>query len=173
MRHWNTIGRSAGTSSARDASRSSSMCVAPGIRPASHSYGSRTSIRRMSPLSSASFTCVGVSSCAGSAKAIDVFSRSVAVALHTLDRGDGNPVVLLHGFPELAQSWRHQIDALAGAGYRAIAPDMRGFGRSDAPQEIEAYDVAELCGDVSRLLDERGIGRAAVIGHDWGATVAW
>jgi pimeloyl-ACP methyl ester carboxylesterase len=102
-----------------------------------------------------------------------VFWPHVDVALHVVEKGEGKPVVLLHGFPELAYSWRHQIDALAQAGYRAIAPDMRGFGRSDAPHEIEAYDIVELCGDVMRLLDERDIERAAVVGHDWGATVAW
>src|SRR4051794_27342428 len=172
-RQWNTIGRSDGTSSAREASRSSSMWVEPGMRPASHSYGSRTSISRTSPLSSASFTCEGVSSWAGSAKAMDVFSRPVAVDLHVAERGDGNPVLLLHGFPELGYSWRHQVDALAAAGYRAIAPDMRGFGRSPAPEAVDAYDVVELCSDVLRLLDDRGLQRAAVVGHDWGATVAW
>jgi pimeloyl-ACP methyl ester carboxylesterase len=93
--------------------------------------------------------------------------------LHVVEKGDGNPVVLLHGFPELAYSWRHQIDALADAGYRVLAPDMRGFGRSDAPDEIEAYDVVELCGDVARMLDDAGIERAAIVGHDWGANVSW
>jgi pimeloyl-ACP methyl ester carboxylesterase len=97
----------------------------------------------------------------------------VVVDLHVVEKGDGNPVVLLHGFPELAFSWRRQIDALADAGYRAIAPDMRGYGQSDAPEEIEAYDVVELCGDVAHLLDERGLERAAIVGHDWGANVAW
>ena len=90
-----------------------------------------------------------------------------------VEKGDGKPVALLHGFPELAYSWRHQIDALADAGYRVIAPDMRGYGRSAAPDEVEAYDVVELCGDVVRLLDERGLDRAAIVGHDWGANVAW
>jgi pimeloyl-ACP methyl ester carboxylesterase len=104
---------------------------------------------------------------------MDVFSRSVAVELHVVEQGHGNPVVLLHGFPELAYSWRHQIDALAVAGYHAIAPDMRGYGRSPAPGQVEAYDVVELCSDVAHLLDERGLERAAIVGHDWGATVAW
>src|SRR5204863_6385849 len=120
-----------------------------------------------------SLTCVGVNSWAGSAKAINVFWPQVDVDLHVVEKGDGNPVVLLHGFPELAYSWRNQIDALADAGYRVLAPDMRGFGRSDAPQPIEAYDVIELCGDVARLLDNAGAERAAVVGHDWGANVAW
>src|SRR5436190_8882408 len=95
------------------------------------------------------------------------------VELHVVEKGDGNPVVLLHGFPELGYSWRKQIDALAQAGYRVIVPDMRGYGRSSAPAEVEAYDVVELCGDVAKLLDERGIDKAAIVGHDWGANVAW
>src|SRR3954454_5356350 len=114
------------------------------MRPASHSYGSRTSIRTMSPLSSASFTCVGVSSCAGSAKAIDVFSRPVAVGLHSVEQGEGNPVVLLHGFPELAYSWRRQIAPLAEAGYRAIAPAMRGFGRCATAEDGEGEEHVAL-----------------------------
>jgi pimeloyl-ACP methyl ester carboxylesterase len=97
----------------------------------------------------------------------------VGLDLHFVDKGDGKPVLLLHGFPELAYSWRHQIDALAGSGYRAVAPDMRGYGRSPAPDEVDAYDVVGLCGDVDRLLDTIGAERAAIVGHDWGATVAW
>src|SRR3954451_3346684 len=127
----------------------------------------------MSPFSSASFTWMGVSSCAGSLNRIAVLSRPVAVELYTVEKGDGNPVLLLHGFPELAYSWRHQVDALADAGYRVRAPDMRGFGRSEAPPQVEAYDVVELCGDVTRLLDDIGAERAAIVGHDWGANVAW
>lgn len=95
------------------------------------------------------------------------------VELHVAESGAGRPVVLLHGFPELAYSWRHQLRALSEAGYRAIAPDMRGFGRSSAPAEVEAYDVIELCGDVAGLLDDIGAQRAAIVGHDWGANVAW
>jgi pimeloyl-ACP methyl ester carboxylesterase len=97
----------------------------------------------------------------------------VDVDLHVVEKGQGKPVLLLHGFPELAYSWRHQISALADAGYRVLAPDMRGFGRSAAPDEIEAYDVVELCGDVGRLLDRIGAEQAAIVGHDWGANVAW
>ena len=97
----------------------------------------------------------------------------MAVELHVVERGHGNAVVLLHGFPELAFSWRKQIGPLADAGHRVLAPDMRGYGRSPAPDAVEAYDIAELCGDVVHLMDERGIDRAAIVGHDWGATVAW
>jgi pimeloyl-ACP methyl ester carboxylesterase len=97
----------------------------------------------------------------------------VPVELQLVEEGHGNPVVLLHGFPELAYSWRKQIPALAAAGHRVLAPDMRGYGRSPAPGDVDAYDIVELCGDVAHLLDQRGIERAGIVGHDWGATVAW
>jgi pimeloyl-ACP methyl ester carboxylesterase len=95
------------------------------------------------------------------------------VTLHVAESGAGNPVVLIHGFPELWYSWRHQVRALDEAGYRVLAPDMRGYGDSSAPAEVEAYDIVELCGDVAGLLDDVGAERAAVVGHDWGANVAW
>lgn len=86
---------------------------------------------------------------------------------------DGRPVVLLHGFPELAYSWRHQVRALAAEGFFAIAPDLRGFGGTDAPPEVEAYDILSLTGDVVALLDALDIPQASVVGHDWGADLAW
>jgi pimeloyl-ACP methyl ester carboxylesterase len=86
---------------------------------------------------------------------------------------DGPVVVLLHGFPELGYSWRHQISPLAGAGYRLLVPDLRGFGESDAPPEIEDYAVDVLAADVLGLLDHAGAESGIVIGHDWGADVAW
>jgi pimeloyl-ACP methyl ester carboxylesterase len=95
------------------------------------------------------------------------------IELNVLEDGEGPLVVLCHGFPELAFSWRHQIPALTDAGYRVLAPDMRGFGQSSAPQQIQAYDVATLCGDLCGLLDEVGAESAIFIGHDWGAHVAW
>jgi pimeloyl-ACP methyl ester carboxylesterase len=95
------------------------------------------------------------------------------VRLHLAEAGEGRPVILLHGFPELGHSWRHQLSALADAGYHAIAPDMRGYGQSSAPADVEAYDVVELCSDVQGLLDDLGAERAAIVGHDWGANVAW
>jgi pimeloyl-ACP methyl ester carboxylesterase len=95
------------------------------------------------------------------------------VELHVLEQGSGPAVVLCHGFPELAYSWRHQIPALAAAGYRVIAPDMRGFGRSSAPAEVEAYDLLSLCGDLCGLLDACGEEQAIFVGHDWGASVVW
>ncbi len=71
------------------------------------------------------------------------------IELNVIEEGDGPLIVLCHGFPELAYSWRLQIPALAAAGYRVAAPDMRGFGESSAPAEVEAYDVVQLCGDMS------------------------
>jgi pimeloyl-ACP methyl ester carboxylesterase len=82
-------------------------------------------------------------------------------------------VLLLHGFPELAYSWRHQITALADAGYRAVAPDLRGYGESDKPHPIAAYAIQEIEADIVGLLDALGIERCAVAGHDWGAIITW
>ena len=97
------------------------------------------------------------------------------VRLRIVEAGPPNgPVVILaHGFPELAYSWRHQIPALAAAGYRVIAPDQRGYGGSSRPEPIDAYDIGQLTGDLVGLLDDAGAERAALIGHDWGAVVAW
>ena len=89
------------------------------------------------------------------------------------EEGTGKPVVLLHGFPEGAYSFRHQLPALARAGFRAIAPDQRGYAGTDAPPEIEAYDHVELAADVIALFDALGIERAPLVGHDWGAALAW
>lgn len=83
------------------------------------------------------------------------------------------PLVLCHGFPETAFSWRHQIRDLPSRGLRVIAPDQRGYGLSDSPAAVEAFDIAHLTGDLVALLDARGIERAVVCGHDWGGLVAW
>jgi pimeloyl-ACP methyl ester carboxylesterase len=82
-------------------------------------------------------------------------------------------VVLAHGFPELAYSWRHQIPVLAEAGYHVLAPDQRGYGGSSRPDAIEAYNIHELTADIVGLLDDVGAERAGWVGHDWGAPVAW
>jgi pimeloyl-ACP methyl ester carboxylesterase len=97
------------------------------------------------------------------------------VQLRVTEAGDrGAPVVVLaHGFPELAYSWRHQIPALAEAGYHVLAPDQRGYGGSSRPDAIEAYNIHELTADVVGLLDDVGAERAVWIGHDWGAAVVW
>jgi pimeloyl-ACP methyl ester carboxylesterase len=97
------------------------------------------------------------------------------VALRVIEAGNsGGPVVVLaHGFPELAYSWRHQIPALAEAGYHVLAPDQRGYGGSSKPEAVDAYTVRELCADLVGLLDDFGAERAVIVGHDFGATVAW
>ncbi|WP_067840310.1 alpha/beta fold hydrolase [Nocardia lijiangensis] len=95
------------------------------------------------------------------------------IRLHCVEAGEGPTVILCHGFPELWYSWRHQLPALAQAGYRAIALDMRGHGESDAPANIEDYDVCRTVGDVIGLMDELGIGRAAFVGHDAGTLTAY
>jgi len=87
--------------------------------------------------------------------------------------GQGRPVVLLHGFPDSGRLWRHQVPALAGAGFRVIVPDLRGYGRSDKPQPIEAYSMVFLAADVLAVLAGLEIERAHVVGHDWGAALAW
>ena len=97
------------------------------------------------------------------------------VRLRVVEAGErGAPVVVLaHGFPELAYSWRHQIPALADAGYHVLAPDQRGYGGSSKPDAIEDYNIVALCGDIAGLLDDAGADRAVIVGHDWGAMVAW
>jgi pimeloyl-ACP methyl ester carboxylesterase len=98
-------------------------------------------------------------------------TNGIRLALH--EQGDGETVVLCHGFPELAYSWRHQLPALAAAGYHAIAPDQRGYGASDKPTAVEAYDIRQLTSDMTGLLDALGLERAWFVGHDWGALVVW
>jgi pimeloyl-ACP methyl ester carboxylesterase len=99
--------------------------------------------------------------------------RVDGVELHVAELGSGPPVVLCHGFPELWYSWRHQLPALAGAGYRVVAPDLRGYGQSSVPADVEAYDLTSVCEDMVGLLDDLGEERAVFVGHDWGATVVW
>lgn len=97
------------------------------------------------------------------------------ITLRVTEAGEpGAPVVVLcHGFPELAFTWRHQVRALADAGYHVLAPDQRGYGGSDQPAAVDAYNVAELTADVVGLLDSVGAEQAALVGHDFGAVVAW
>ncbi|MEQ8659282.1 MAG: alpha/beta hydrolase [Gammaproteobacteria bacterium] len=89
------------------------------------------------------------------------------------DEGSGPPVLMLHGFPDSARLWRHQIPPLVDAGYRVIAPDQRGFGASDKPQEVAAYALPEVLGDALALLDHFGLERVRLVSHDWGAAVGW
>jgi pimeloyl-ACP methyl ester carboxylesterase len=95
------------------------------------------------------------------------------VELAVLEEGEGTPVLLLHGFPDSSRLWRNQVPALVEAGLRAIAPDLRGFGESDKPAAVEDYAIAHSVADMVAVLDALGLERAHVVGHDWGAAVAW
>ena len=99
-----------------------------------------------------------------SAGGIEIFLR---------EQGEGPLVVLCHGWPELSYSWRHQIPAIAAAGFRVAAPDMRGFGRTSAPADINAYSIFDQVGDMVALVAALGEKHAVIVGHDWGAPVAW
>ncbi len=89
------------------------------------------------------------------------------------DEGAGPAVVLLHGFPDSHDLWRNQVPALIDAGFRVIAPDLRGFGESSRPAGVESYGILDIVGDVLGILDAQGVQRAHVVGHDWGAALAW
>jgi pimeloyl-ACP methyl ester carboxylesterase len=103
-------------------------------------------------------------------------SRTISVNgidMFALEQGTGPLVVLCHGWPELSYSWRHQIPAIADAGYHVVAPDMRGYGQTTAPADIAAYSIFDLVGDMVALVAALGERHAVVVGHDWGAAVAW
>jgi len=100
-----------------------------------------------------------------------VLANGINLAIY--EQGEGPAVVLLHGFPELAYSWRHQLPALADAGFRAIAPDQRGYGCSDVPPDVSDYRIEELIADVHSMLDALELETATFVGHDWGAFVLW
>src|SRR5262245_26504571 len=95
------------------------------------------------------------------------------IRMHVAEQGDGPLVILCHGFPESWYSWRHQLPALADAGFHAVAPDMRGYGQTDHPEEIDRYTLFHLVGDMVGLVDALGAESAVIAGHDWGAPVAW
>jgi pimeloyl-ACP methyl ester carboxylesterase len=100
-------------------------------------------------------------------------TQSNGITMHYAEAGEGPLVVLCHGFPESWYSWRHQIGALADAGYRVVAPDQRGYGDTDAPEPIDAYTILHLVGDIVGLVGALGEEQAVIIGHDWGSPVAW
>jgi pimeloyl-ACP methyl ester carboxylesterase len=104
--------------------------------------------------------------------AFEIFETN-GIRLRVALAGKGPLVVLVHGWPESWYSWRHQIPALAAAGYRVAAPDVRGYGRSDKPYPIEAYAIKEMCADIAGLVTALGETRAILIGHDWGAPIVW
>jgi pimeloyl-ACP methyl ester carboxylesterase len=95
------------------------------------------------------------------------------IRLNIVEQGKGPLVLMCHGFPESWYSWRHQIDALAAAGFHAVAPDMRGYGKSDRPEAIDQYTMFHLIGDLVGLLDVLQAPTAIIVGHDWGASIAW
>jgi pimeloyl-ACP methyl ester carboxylesterase len=99
--------------------------------------------------------------------------NSDGVELSLLDEGQGSAVLLLHGFPDSARLWRHQMPTLTDAGFRVVAPDLRGFGASDKPTDVSDYRIGRSVADMVAVLDELQIDRAHVVGHDWGAAVAW
>lgn len=101
------------------------------------------------------------------------FVEANGLRMHIAEQGTGPLVLLLHGFPESWYSWRRQLAALAEAGFRAVAPDQRGYGQTDRPDDPARYTMLHLVGDVIGLLDALGEERAVVVGHDWGAPVAW
>jgi pimeloyl-ACP methyl ester carboxylesterase len=103
-------------------------------------------------------------------------SRTVSangIEIFLLEQGQGPLVLLCHGWPELSYSWRHQIPAIAAAGFHVVAPDMRGFGRTSAPADIDAYSIFDSVGDMVALVAALGEKQAVIVGHDWGAPVAW
>ena len=95
------------------------------------------------------------------------------ISVHVEDHGSGRPVLLLHGWPDSAYLWRNQIPFLVVNGFHPIAPDLRGFGRSGRPEGVAAYSLQNAVGDVVGILDAFGIDAADIVGHDWGAAVAW
>jgi pimeloyl-ACP methyl ester carboxylesterase len=101
------------------------------------------------------------------------FVEANGIRIHCAEAGDGPLVLLCHGWPESWYSWRRQLTALAEAGYRAVAPDMRGYGQTDRPEAIEAYTLFHLVGDMVGLVAALGAKDAVIVGHDWGAPVAW
>lgn len=110
----------------------------------------------------------------------DVYSKTrsverddVAITYADHGRRDGIPVLMIHGFPDSARLWRHQIPVLGEAGYRVLAPDLRGYGRSDKPDRVNAYEMSEIADDMIALLDDVGIDRVHLVGHDWGGAIAW
>ena len=101
------------------------------------------------------------------------FIDTNGIRMAVYEQGRGAPVILLHGFPELAFSWRYQLPALAAAGFRAIAPDQRGYGRTDVPGIVRDYRIEELIADIHGLLDAMQLESASFVGHDWGSLLLW
>jgi epoxide hydrolase A/B len=101
------------------------------------------------------------------------FVEANGIRHHFVEKGTGPLVLMLHGFPETSHTWRHQIDAVAAAGYRAVAPDVRGYGETDAPREVKDYRLRILAADAVGIVEALGEKQAVIVGHDWGAAIAW
>jgi len=101
------------------------------------------------------------------------FVEANGIRHHFVEKGTGPLVLMLHGFPETSHTWRHQIDAVAAAGYRAVAPDVRGYGETDAPRDVKDYLLRTLVDDATAIVRALGEKQAVVVGHDWGASIAW
>ena len=102
-----------------------------------------------------------------------VDSGGVPIHVEVTGPDHGSAVLLVHGFPDTGRLWAKQVDALAGAGYRVIVPDLRGYGRSGKPEDVDSYNLMFLAADMGAVLDHVGVAKAAVVGHDWGAAVVW
>jgi pimeloyl-ACP methyl ester carboxylesterase len=102
-----------------------------------------------------------------------IATNGINLSVHVDGPEDGTPVLLLHGFPDSANIWRHQVAALTAAGFRTIAPDQRGYRESDAPEGVDAYAIPNLAMDAVGVLDALDVPQAVVVGHDWGASIAW
>src|SRR4051794_40300105 len=101
------------------------------------------------------------------------FVEANGIRMHIAEKGSGPLVLLCHGFPESWYSWRHPIDGLADAGFHVVAPDMRGYGQTEAPEAIDQYSMLHMVGDMVGVLDALVEDTAVIAGHDWGAPVAW
>jgi pimeloyl-ACP methyl ester carboxylesterase len=113
----------------------------------------------------------GGTACPTKGNMLSKFVATNGIRMHYVEAGTGPLVVLLHGFPESWHSWRHQLPALAEAGYRAVAPDLRGYGQTDRPEALEGYDIFQLTGDIVGLVRALGEESAVIVGHDWGALI--
>jgi pimeloyl-ACP methyl ester carboxylesterase len=109
----------------------------------------------------------------GANEPVHRFIETNGIRMHVVEQGRGPTVLLCHGFPESWYSWRHQLGSLAAAGFNVVAPDMRGYGQTDRPESIDQYSLLHLIGDLVGLLDALGKETAVIVGHDWGAPVAW
>lgn len=107
------------------------------------------------------------------ADALKVQSGALVLTVAVHGPADGEPVLMIHGFPDSARLWRNQVSALVDAGYRVLAPDLRGYGRSDKPEDVDDYHITKFAADMLVVLDAVEVDRARVVGHDWGAAIAW